>query len=57
MQEFKKFLEKNPTVGRHFEKKIKAKHDDEYFDESLDETDEEVSVASGMFELHRKSVS
>lgn len=57
VQEFKKFLEKNPTVGRHFEKKIKAKHDDEYFDESLDETDEEVSVASGMFELHRKSVS
>ena len=56
VKEFKKFLAKNPSVGRHFEKKIKSKASDDEYDEDQDATEEEASVASGMFELHRKSV-
>ena len=62
--EFKLFLEKNPKVGKHFEKKINSKPaDDEYclpmsddYNEK-DATENGHSIFSGMFEMHRKSVS
>ena len=54
----------NPNVGKHFDKKIKAKpSDDEFFvpmSEDFNEKDAEEkghSTYSGMYEMHRKSFS
>ena len=64
VKQFKLFLAMNPNVGKHFDKKIKAKpSDDEFFvpmSEDFNEKDAEEkghSTYSGMYEMHRKSVS
>ena len=64
VKQFKLFLAQNPKVGKHFDIKIKAKPaDDEFFapmSEDYNEKDAEdkgLSIFSGMYEMHRKSVS
>ena len=64
VKQFKLFLSKNPKVGKHFDKKMKAESsDDELFlplSEHFNENEVSESgdcVFTGMFELHRKSLS
>ena len=64
VEQFKLFLAQNPKVGKHFEKKINAKPaDDEYFIPMSDDFNEKdaaekgLPIFSGMYEMHRKSVS
>ena len=62
--QFKRFLEKNPKVGKHFEKRINAQCSDDEMSVPMNENYNEKEVVdtgdcvfSGMFELHRKSLS
>ena len=64
VEQIKLFLNKNPNVGKHFEKKIKAKPaEDEYEAPMSDDFNEKeaaskgLQVFSGMHEMHRKSLS
>ena len=57
------FLDKNPSVGKHFDKKIAAENLDEInlpFNDNYNEKESKESgrgIFSGMQELHRKSLS
>ena len=64
VKQFKLFLANNPKVGKHFEKKINVESSDDELHVPMNENfnEKEVSesgnfVFSGMFELHRKSLS
>ena len=54
----RRFLDENPSIGRHFDKRIASKDDDEVeFDEDGEGKPKSRGESSGMQELHRKSLS
>ena len=53
-----RFLDKNPSIGRHFDKRIAIKDYNEVeFDEDGEGKPNSRGASSGMQELHRKSLS
>ena len=54
----RRFLDENPSIGRHFDKRIASKDDDEVeFDVDGEGKPKSRGESSGMQELHRKSLS